>query len=130
MELNRRISQAVTANASGVLTVGDLKLRPLSNSIPNHLLCDGATVSRIQFPELFALLGVTEGAGDGATTFKLPNYGGQALTASVATQTVSPSGTVTDGTPITEPAAPGEIGGTRGGDVVSGGRVAPDRLVP
>jgi len=129
-DLNRRISNSSRANAGGHLTVGDLKLRPISNAIPNHLLCNGAAVSRVQFPELFALLGITEGAGDGATTFNLPNYGGQALTASVATQTVSASGTVADGTVATEPDAPGEIGGTRGGDVVSGGRVAPDRLVP
>ncbi len=124
-ELNRRISQAVTANAAGVLTVGDLKLRPVGNAIPNHLLCDGSAVSRSQFPELFALLGVSEGAGDGVSTFNLPDYGGDALTASNdASQVVSPQGTVKDTRQVMEPVGPGSIGGTSDGNVVSGGAPA------
>jgi microcystin-dependent protein len=38
------------------------------------LLCDGTTVSRDQFPKLFALIGVKHGAGDGFTTFSLPDF--------------------------------------------------------
>ncbi len=122
MEMNRRISQAVQSNAAGVLSVGDLKLRPIGDAIPNHLLCDGSAVSRVQFPELFRLLGETEGAGDGSTTFNLPDYGGQPLEASVAAQTVTGQGTVESGGAVTEPSDSGETGGTTGGNVVSGGR--------
>jgi microcystin-dependent protein len=39
-------------------------------------LCDGATVSRARYPELFALIGTTYGVGDGATTFTLPDIRG------------------------------------------------------
>lgn len=37
------------------------------------LLCDGAAVSRSTYAALYAVIGVTYGAGDGSTTFNLPN---------------------------------------------------------
>lgn len=37
------------------------------------LLCDGSLVSRTEYSELFAVIGETYGAGDGETTFALPN---------------------------------------------------------
>jgi microcystin-dependent protein len=37
------------------------------------LLCDGRDVSRVQYPDLFAAIGVTYGVGDGINTFALPN---------------------------------------------------------
>jgi microcystin-dependent protein len=43
------------------------------------LICDGSTVSRTQYPSLFAAIGVAHGSGDGATTFNLPDYQGRFL---------------------------------------------------
>lgn len=43
------------------------------NSPDGWLYCIGAAVSRTQFAALFALIGTTYGAGDGSTTFNLPN---------------------------------------------------------
>ena len=40
------------------------------------LLCDGAAVSRTTYATLFQALGTTYGAGDGVTTFNLPNASG------------------------------------------------------
>lgn len=37
------------------------------------LLCDGAAIGRATYPQLFTLLGETFGAGDGSTTFNLPD---------------------------------------------------------
>lgn len=37
------------------------------------LLCDGSAISRAQYPELFAAIGTNYGAGDGSTTFNIPN---------------------------------------------------------
>ncbi len=37
------------------------------------LLCDGTAKSRTQFAKLFAVIGTTFGAGDGTTTFNLPD---------------------------------------------------------
>lgn len=38
-----------------------------------YLLCDGTAVSRITYAALFAVLGTTYGAGDGSTTFNVPD---------------------------------------------------------
>lgn len=38
------------------------------------LLCNGAWISRTTYAGLFAAIGTTFGAGDGATTFALPNF--------------------------------------------------------
>lgn len=37
------------------------------------LICDGSEKSRTEFADLFAAVGTTYGAGDGSTTFNLPN---------------------------------------------------------
>lgn len=44
------------------------------SAIPNgFLLCNGAAVSRTKYAKLFDAIGTTYGAGDGRTTFNLPN---------------------------------------------------------
>lgn len=42
-------------------------------TIPGWLLCNGATVSRSTYADLFAAIGTTYGAGDGVLTFGLPD---------------------------------------------------------
>lgn len=43
------------------------------------LECNGAAVSRTGFPTLFALINVSYGAGNGSTTFNVPDYRGEFL---------------------------------------------------
>lgn len=44
-------------------------------NIPSDwLLCDGRAVARVAYSDLFNAIGTTYGAGDGSTTFNLPNY--------------------------------------------------------
>ena len=45
---------------------------------PGFLECDGSTPNRLDYPNLFAILGTTFGRGDGATTFGLPDLRGRA----------------------------------------------------
>ena len=45
-----------------------------SNVPTGWLLCDGSAVSRTTYADLFAIIGTNHGAGDGATTFNLPDY--------------------------------------------------------
>jgi len=40
-------------------------------------LCDGSAISRTTYAVLFALVGVTFGAGDGSTTFNVPDIAGR-----------------------------------------------------
>ncbi|MGR2681047.1 phage tail protein [Chromobacterium haemolyticum] len=44
---------------------------------PGWLKCDGSPASRSTYPGLFAAIGTTYGAGDGVTTFNLPDLRGE-----------------------------------------------------
>lgn len=47
-------------------------------TIPTDFLeCDGAAVSRASYPDLFTAIGTTWGAGNGTTTFNLPDLRGR-----------------------------------------------------
>ena len=49
-------------------------------SVPDGwLLCNGALVSRTIYAKLFAAIGTAWGAGDGSTTFKLPDADGRVM---------------------------------------------------
>lgn len=43
------------------------------------LICNGAAISRSAYPELFEAIGTTWGAGDGSTTFNIPDLRGYFL---------------------------------------------------
>ncbi len=45
---------------------------------PLWMLCDGSAVSRTTYADLFGAIGTTWGAGDGSTTFNLPDFRGRA----------------------------------------------------
>jgi microcystin-dependent protein len=62
-----------------VFAVGDIKpsFRPASQTQTGWLLCDGSQVSRVTYAALFAVIGTTHGAGDGSTTFNLPDGRGR-----------------------------------------------------
>jgi microcystin-dependent protein len=44
-----------------------------SSAPTGYLLCDGSAVSRTTYADLFAVISTTYGAGDGSTTFNVPN---------------------------------------------------------
>jgi microcystin-dependent protein len=58
---------------------GDLKPSASANPPAGWLLCDGSAVSRTGYAALYQAIGVAFGAGDGNTTFNLPDYRGRAL---------------------------------------------------
>jgi microcystin-dependent protein len=53
--------------------------------VMGYLLANGQAVSRTTYPTLFAVYGTQFGAGDGATTFDLPNYMDRMLMSAGAT---------------------------------------------
>ena len=62
------------------------------------LLCQGQTVSRTTYSDLFAAIGTTYGAGDGSTTFVLPDLGGRVPAGKEATATrLTTAGSGVDG---------------------------------
>lgn len=49
-----------------------------TNTAPeNWMLCQGQAISRTDYAELFAIIGTTYGAGNGTTTFNLPDFSGR-----------------------------------------------------
>jgi microcystin-dependent protein len=73
---------AKSLNSSGALPgaheLGDLKWSARSTPSAGWLACDGAAVSRTTYAALFAAIGTAYGAGDGSTTFNVPDYRGRA----------------------------------------------------
>ena len=62
--------------ASGVPT-GSIQEFAGASAPAGWLTCDGSAVSRVTYPALFAVIGTTYGAGNGSTTFNLPNRKGR-----------------------------------------------------
>ena len=56
------------------------------------LLCDGSAVSRTDYADLYAVIGDTYGAGDGATTFNVPNLVDKFVEGSATSGTVKSAG--------------------------------------
>jgi microcystin-dependent protein len=61
------------------MVVGSIIISPVSTIPEGFLVCDGSAVSRDQYADLFDVIGTTYGAGDGSTTFNLPNLSGRTV---------------------------------------------------
>jgi len=49
-----------------------------TDTVPTgYLQCDGSTISRTTYADLFAVLGISYGIGDGSTTFGIPDLRGE-----------------------------------------------------
>ena len=73
--------------AQRIFKPGDMKIHARSTLDDGWLWCDGAAVSRTTYAELFAAIGTTFGAGNGTTTFNLPDMRGQIPVGLDASQT-------------------------------------------
>lgn len=58
---------------------GDMKPWPVNIPASGWVICDGRPLSRTLYAGLFAVLGTTWGAGDGSTTFNIPDLRGRSL---------------------------------------------------
>lgn len=63
-----------------------------NNTPTGYLLCDGSAVSRTTYAELFNAIGTLFGAGDGSTTFNLPNLTDRFIQGSETSGTVKEAG--------------------------------------
>lgn len=57
-----------------IVQTGSLMPFAGSTAPSGWLKCDGSAISRTTYADLFAVIGTTYGAGDGSTTFNIPNY--------------------------------------------------------
>jgi hypothetical protein len=64
---------AVNVGINYAIPIGTIIVWP-RNFLPfGYLSCNGGAISRTGYADLFAILGTTFGAGNGTTTFNLPN---------------------------------------------------------
>ena len=93
------------ANLTGIEGIPTATIVPWSSaSVPTGFLeCDGTAVSRSTYSALFAIIGTTYGAGDGASTFNVPDLqdnvavgksNNKALASTGGANTVTSSGNV------------------------------------
>lgn len=65
--------------SAGAVPIGVVNPFAGATAPSGWLLCFGQTISRTQYSALFAVLSTTYGAGDGSTTFALPDMRGRAV---------------------------------------------------
>ena len=75
-----------------ILQVGIIQAFAGSNTPAGWLLCDGSAISRTTYDRLFSIIGTKYGAGDGSTTFNLPNLTDKFIEGSGTVGTVKNAG--------------------------------------
>lgn len=66
-------------DVAAISYIGDIKTSIRPSNHGNWFLCDGQAISRTTYATLFSIIGTNFGAGDGSTTFNLPDYRGKFL---------------------------------------------------
>ena len=61
------------------IEIGTIFQYPGTTAPTNYMICDGSTISRTTYADLFAVIGTTYGAGDGSTTFNIPDLKGKVV---------------------------------------------------
>jgi len=70
------LAKLVTAVQESLLPAGAVQAFAMNSAPAGWLAADGTAVSRSTYAALFSALGTTYGAGDGSTTFALPDLRG------------------------------------------------------
>ena len=94
------IAQGGTGATTAKQARANLEVEPIGtifafagNNIPKgYLPCNGSAISRTTYADLFTVIGTTYGAGDGSTTFNLPNLTDKFIQGSDTAGTVKSAG--------------------------------------
>lgn len=84
----QRVAQAISVQVPPAVPTGAIMAFGVTSIPGGWLLCNGANVSRTTYAALFAAIGTRFGAGDGSTTFTLPNLDGRFLQGTTDTSQV------------------------------------------
>jgi microcystin-dependent protein len=71
------IDLAVASGAEAAIPTGTVSQFAGSTAPTGWLICDGSAISRSVYSDLFGVVGTTYGAGDGSTTFNIPDLRGR-----------------------------------------------------
>ena len=78
-KVNTDVTAALKTLLNKLWKIGDIKASVKNANHDNWFLCNGQAINRVKYSELFAIIGTNFGAGDGTTTFNLPDYRGKFL---------------------------------------------------
>ena len=67
----------VKSNGTPLVPIGTILDFAAATAPTGYLVCDGSAVSRTTYAALFAVIGTTWGAGNGSTTFNIPDFRGR-----------------------------------------------------
>ena len=68
------VAAIAPAASVGAELAGSIKMWGSATPPDNWAICNGQALSRTAYPTLFSRIGTTYGAGDGSTTFNLPDF--------------------------------------------------------
>lgn len=71
------VGYVVPLSTSSLVSVADYKWSARTADFDGWLLCDGRAIYRNAYASLFAIIGTSFGAGDGSTTFNIPDCRGR-----------------------------------------------------
>jgi microcystin-dependent protein len=110
------------ANLTGIEGIPTATIVPWSSaSVPSGFLeCDGSAVSRSTYSALFAIVGTTYGAGDGASTFNLPDLQDNVAMGKSGTKALASTG----GANTVSITATGNVGGSTANATISTSQLA------
>lgn len=57
--------------------IGEIRMWTSATAPDKWLICDGDTISRTTYADLFDVIGTSYGGGDGSTTFAIPDFKGR-----------------------------------------------------
>lgn len=70
-------ASTVAAALAALVPAGTIIQSARSTAPTGYLTCDGSAISRTTYSSLFSAIGTAYGAGDGSTTFNIPNLKGR-----------------------------------------------------
>jgi microcystin-dependent protein len=110
------------ANLTGIEGIPTATIVPwTSASVPSGFLeCDGAAVSRSTYATLFGIVGTTYGAGDGSSTFNVPNLADNVPIGKSGTKALASTG----GANTVSVTATGNVGGSTANATLSTSQLA------
>lgn len=74
-----QMNNAIAVASDSLHSIGDIKASVRGENHGHWFLCNGQAISRETYADLFAIIGTNFGAGNGVTTFNLPDYRGKFL---------------------------------------------------
>ena len=72
-----RLAKAIDTDVAGFMPIGSMMMYAGDTAPTNYQLCRGQALSRTSYATLFTVIGTRYGAGDGTSTFNVPDMRGR-----------------------------------------------------